>query len=184
VIDWLACFEEGSTMQIVNFVRGVPFAEIKHGKLLQFFDTNSNVHIGMKVYGEQCDGVLVLKGHPPSERPTISWVLDNMRPPWGDALLLEIPDAMLVNKAFAKLPDGHAPKTGDLTIHHDGTTMYLTKTGGSPLSAMYVDMKTGKTTKAKKTRMPPLVVSKWAIVIPTVEAGELLIKFPEDRAVQ
>jgi hypothetical protein len=171
-------------MQIANFVRGVSFAEIQHGALLQFFDTNGNAQIGMKICGEQRDGVLVLKGHPPSERATILWVFDNMPPPWGDDLLLEFPQVMLVCRAFAKLPDGHAPKPGDLTIHHDGTTRYLTKTVGSPLSAMYVDMQTGKVAKANNTGIAPLIVSKWAIVIPTVEAGELLIEFPEDWAAQ
>ena len=65
-------------------------------------------------------------------------------------------------------------------MHHDGATRYLTKIVGSPLSAMYVDMQTGKIAKADDTGMPPLVVSEWAIVIPTVDFSELLIGFPEE----
>src|SRR6266566_4563680 len=148
-------------MKIANAVRGVPFAEVKHGTIVQIFDTNSNLYIGVKVDGGKCDGVLVLKGRPlADEQATILWVHDNTRPPWGDDFLLEFPDAILISKAFTKLPDDHAPKTGSLTIHHDGTTMYLTKTGGSPLSARYVDMTTGKTAKANDTAKPALVISK------------------------
>ena len=77
-------------MHIANFVRGVQFAQIKPGALFQFFDTNGNMQIGMKVCGAPHDGVLVLKGHPPSDWATISWMFDNRRPPWGDDLLLDI----------------------------------------------------------------------------------------------
>ena len=38
-------------MKIANAVRGVPFAEVKHGTIVQIFDTNSNLYIGAKVAG-------------------------------------------------------------------------------------------------------------------------------------
>jgi hypothetical protein len=39
-------------MKIANAVRGVPFAEVKHGTMIvQIFDTNSNLYIGVKVAG-------------------------------------------------------------------------------------------------------------------------------------
>jgi hypothetical protein len=173
-------------MKIANAVRGVLFTEVKHGTIVQIYDTNSTLYIGVKVAGEKCDGVLVLKCRPlADEQETILWVHDNACPPWGNDFLLEFPDAILVSKAFTKLPDGQAPKTGSLTIHHDGATMYLTKAGGPPLSAKYVDMKTGKAAKANDTAKPALVITKWAIVVPMVEAGEVLIEFSEeDRAVR
>lgn len=166
-------------MRVANVIHGVSFAEVKHGNLIQFFDNNGTLHTGIKVHTAQCDGVLFLIAHSPNERGTISWVRDSINPPWGHNLLLEFPDALLHSDGFMKLPDGHRPKGGDLTIHADGTTMFLTKTSGSPLSALYVDMKTGQIAKANNAGMPPLIVSKWAIVIPTVEAGEVIVEFPE-----
>jgi hypothetical protein len=172
-------------MQIANVVRGVPFGEVRHGAVVQFFDNNRNVYIGIKVTSAQYDGILVLQGLVSADdRGTILWAHDNTYSPWHDDFLLEYPDAMLVSEAFAKLPDGRAPKAGDLTVHRDGTTMYLTKTDGLPLSAIYVDMKTGKTAKPHDTAKPAFVISKWAIVVPRTEAAEALIQFPEDRAVQ
>jgi hypothetical protein len=53
-----------------------------------------------------------------------------------------------------------------------------------PLSARYVDMKTGKTAKANDTAKPALVISKWAIVVPMVESDKVLIEFSEDPAVR
>jgi hypothetical protein len=38
-------------MKIANAVRGVAFAEVKHGRIVQIFDTNSNLYIGVKVAG-------------------------------------------------------------------------------------------------------------------------------------
>jgi hypothetical protein len=35
-------------MKIANAVRGVPFAEVKHGTIVQIFDTNSNLYIGVR----------------------------------------------------------------------------------------------------------------------------------------
>jgi hypothetical protein len=76
-------------MKIAHAVRGVPFTEVKHGTIVQIFDTNSTLYIGMKVDGGKCDGVLVLKGRPlADEQETILWVHDNICPLWGDDFLL------------------------------------------------------------------------------------------------
>ena len=43
-------------MKIANAVRGVPFAEVKHGTIVQIFDTNSNLYIGVKGRGDAATG--------------------------------------------------------------------------------------------------------------------------------
>ena len=71
-------------MKIGTAVRGVPFAEVKQGTIVQIFDKSSNIYIGVKVGGEKCDGILVLKGRPlVEEQATILWVQDNNCPPMG-----------------------------------------------------------------------------------------------------
>lgn len=169
-------------MLIADVAQGVPFAKVKHGNIIQFFDDDAKLHTAVKVSGEQCDGVLFLTDRPPSfSRATIVWVRDDMRPPWRQDIMLEYPDAMLLSKEFAQLSDGHRPETGSLTIHYDGTTMFLSKTYGS---ARYVDMKTGKTVPPDDVVLTsPVVVSRWAVVVPTGKATTSLVEFPEAPAI-
>lgn len=91
--------------------------------------------------------------------------------------MLEFPDATLFIKELLQLPDGHKPKMGDLTIQYDGTTLLLTNPYSS---SRYVDMKTGKTVPSDAMRTAFLVVSRWALVVPTGTATMSLVKFPED----
>ena len=169
-------------MLIADVVQGVPFAKVKHRNIIQFFDDDAKLHTAVKVSGEQCDGVLFLTDRPPSySRATIFWVRDNMRP-WHQDIMLEFPDAVLLSKEFSQLPDGRKPEAGSLTIHYDGTTMLLSKTYGS---VRYVDMKTGKTVPPDDAvLMAPLVVSRWAVVVPTGKATTSLVEFPEAPALQ
>ena len=168
-------------MFIAEVVQGAPFANVKHGNIIQFFDDDGKLHTAIKVSGEQCDGVLFLTDYPPSyARATLFWVRDNMHP-WNQDIMLEFPDALLLSKEFSQLPDGHRPKAGSLTIHQDGTTMLLSKTHGS---ALYVDMKTGKSVSPDTVLMAPLVVSRWAVVVPTGKATTSLVEFPEAPAIQ
>jgi hypothetical protein len=51
---------------------------------------------------------------------------------------------------------------------------------GSYSSARYVDMRTGKTVPPDDaTRTAFLVVSRWAVVVPTGKATTSLVEFPE-----
>jgi hypothetical protein len=83
----------------------------------------------------------------------------------------------LLIKEFVQLPDGNKPEMGNLTIQHDGTILLLTNPYSS---SRYVDMKTGKTVPADAMRTAFLVVSRWAVVVPTDKATMSLVKFPED----
>jgi hypothetical protein len=53
-------------MRIADVVHSVPFAEVKSGNIIQFFDDDAQLHTAIKVSREQCDGVLFLSDHPPS----------------------------------------------------------------------------------------------------------------------
>ena len=162
-------------MRIAEVVYGVPFANTAHGNIIQFFDETGKLHTALKVRGEQCDGVLFLKTHPPYSGAEIFWLRDN-RPPGCEEIMLEFPDAMLLKKEFSQLIDGRAPRSGDLTIHQDGTTRLLSNTYSS---ARYVDMNTGEVTLPNAVTMPSLVVSRWAIVVPTDNATTPLVQFSE-----
>lgn len=164
-------------MRIAEVVHGVPFEKVRKGNIIQFFDKDGNLYTGMKVASQQTEGILFLRSYPPYKPASIFFFVGETRP-WDQDLMLEFPDALLVTKGFAKLPDGHAPHMGSLTIRHDGTTMLLSKTDGS---ALYVDMKTGDTSRPETGSPPPLSVSKWAIVVPNGEASESLVEFPESR---
>jgi hypothetical protein len=162
-------------MRIAEVVHGVPFANAAHGNIIQFFDEKGKLHTVLKVRGEQCDGVLFLKTHQPDSFAEISWLRDDRNPRPNDTVL-EFPDAVLISKEFSQLPNGRAPNTGDLTIHHDGTMMLLS---GAHSCARYVDMKTGNTALANAGVTPALVVSRWAIVARTDDATTPLVQFPQ-----
>jgi hypothetical protein len=164
-------------MLIAEVVQGVPFDDVKPGNIFQFFDRDAKLHTAIKVSGEQCNGIVFLTDFPPScRRATIYWVRGNAHP-WHQDIMLEFPDATLLRKEFSQYPDGHKPDTGDLTIQHDGTTLLL----ADPYSSTrYVDMKTGKTVPPDDAaRTAFLVVSRWAVVVPTDKATTSLIEIPE-----
>ena len=161
-------------MRIAGVVHGVPFANAAHGNFIQFFDEKDKLHIVLKVRGEQCDGVLFLRTHRPYSCAEIFWLRDNKNP-WGYDTVLEFPDAMLISKEFSRLPNGHAPNKGDLIIHPDGSLMLLS---GAHSCARYVDMKTGKIALPNAEATPSLVVSRWAIAVPTDNATTSLVEFP------
>jgi hypothetical protein len=164
-------------MLIAEVVQGVPFDKVKPGNIFQFFDRDAKLHTAIKVFDEQCNGVAFLTDCPPSySRATIYWVKE-IGYPWYQDIMLEFPDATLLIKEFSQLPDGHKPEMGNLTIQHDGTTLLLTNPYSS---SRYVDMKTGKTVPPDAMRTAFLVVSRWAVVVPTGTATMSLVKFPED----
>jgi hypothetical protein len=151
-------------MLIADVVRGVPFDKVKPGNIFQFFDRDGKLHTAIKVSNEQCNGVAFLSDClPPCSRATIYWDRENGHP-WHQDIMLEFPDATLLIKEFVQLPDGKKPETGNLTIQHDGTTLLLTNPYSS---SRYVDMKTGKTVSPDAMRTAFLVVSRWAVVVPT-----------------
>ena len=84
------------------------------------------------------------------------------------------PEAVLLCNEFTQMPYGHAPATGDLTIHDDGKTTLLAKWDKSPL---YVDIGTGRVFPPDEGRKPTIKVSKWSIVL-NADTKECLVEFP------
>src|ERR1700680_1414107 len=126
------CLRLEVTMRIANVVHGVPFAKVNEGNIIQFFDRDGKLYTGIKIYCENWKGVLFLKAPPPYKRAGIFPLTGESRP-WDQDLMLEFPDAILLSKEFDKLPAGHKPRSGDLTMHHDGKIKLLTEPNGRVL---------------------------------------------------
>jgi hypothetical protein len=155
-------------MRISTVVHGVQFAKVVPGNIIRIFDKDGKLYTGMKVYREHYKAVLFLQSHPSFKMAEIGEIYAEQ-----DSIL-EAPEAVLLCREFTQLPHGHAPATGDLTIHDDGKTMLLAKMNSNPL---YVDMNTGQVLSPDKGKSPSIKVSRWSIVL-RGDTTECLVEFP------